>query len=67
MSATTCTVSPVLVKVTVPVTLLPEAECRTAIALVGSWAGAANASAHIIPNEMISVFMRQTYGHLGAI
>jgi hypothetical protein len=28
--------SPVFVKVTVPATLLPEAECRTAIALVGS-------------------------------
>ena len=36
MSATTCTVSPVFVKVTVPVTWLPEAGCRTAIALVGS-------------------------------
>ena len=36
MSATTCTVSPVFVKVTVPWTWLPDAGFRTAIAFVGS-------------------------------
>src|SRR3954470_6513557 len=58
MSATTCTSSPVLVKVTVPVTWLPDDGLSSQVAFVASCACPNVATEHISPS-MINVFIRQ--------
>src|SRR5438874_12400958 len=66
MSAVTWTWSPIFMKVTVPVTWLPDFDSNLQVAFVTSCPCAINAQAHTIPSEMIIVFMAATYGcHAG--
>src|SRR5437667_12655620 len=65
MSAVTCTSSPLLAKVTVPVTSLPDFDCRFATAFVTSCPCAKVIKPPTAIKEIKNVLMPERYGASG--